>query len=350
MDSYRNASASFLKCALAAMLNAGSAFNYKSFTEPPEMNKTDDKSYPLVSYSNNGNEGYMPVPGGVLHYRCSGNKSSNDVVVFENGWGTLFPYAAWLEQAMSPYVRVICYDRAGIGNSTSTEPITTARITEQFMALIQGLGVSQQVVVVGHSYGGLIAALHAAQAQGRIRAVIQVDPTPEFSYEGEASVDSAPTTTFFSKLAIRLGYTGFITSMYDGLPEDARSRLVMSRAWMIHILNGSIPEIRLFREIRRVVQESDTGNSCPRLVISGIPPARKGLIKLVVSQAKLDAIIKTVHDVHQRQARVNSSSRWTKIPYDHFTMLSNRAGAEHVAKCALEFLQSIAAAGVSTRI
>lgn len=304
------------------------------------MTPTSAEECLSVPYDEGGKEGCLPVPGGVLHYRVSGNESADDIVVFESGWGALFPYAAWLEQALSPHVWIICYDRAGIGDSTSTEPLTTARITEQLQALLLGLGVSKPVVVVGHSYGGLIAALHAAQAPAMVRAVVQIDPTPEYPYEGDKAMDFAPATTLFTKLAIRLGFTGIVTSMYVGLPKDALHRLTKSRAWMIKVLNGSIPEIRLFRDIQREIQTSGRADSVPRLVISGIPPERKGLFKLAFSQERLEGLFKSLHAAHQRQARRNDASRWMQIPYDHYTMLSQRGGGELLAGEVRSFLRA----------
>lgn len=305
------------------------------------MTQTSAEECLSVPYDEGGKEGCLPVPGGVLHYRISGNESANDIVVFESGWGALFPYAAWLEQALSPHARIISYDRAGIGDSTSTEPITTARLTEQLQVLLFELGVSKPVVVVGHSYGGLIAALHAAQAPAMVRAVVQVDPTPEYPYEGDKAMDSAPITTLFTKLAIRLGFTGIVTSMYAGLPKDALHRLTKSRAWMIKVLNGSIPEIRLFRDIQRVIQAPGSADSIPRLVISGMPPERKGLFKMAFSQERLDGLFKSLHAVHKQQASRNATSRWMQIPYDHYAMLSQRGGGEILAGEVRSFMQAI---------
>ena len=293
-----------------------------------------------VPYEDSGKEGYMPVPGAVLHYRVAGSESASEVVVFENGWGALFPYAAWLEQALAPHVRLVCYDRAGLGNSTSNEPITTARITEQFTALIAGLGISQPVVVIGHSYGGLIAALHAAQASEKVRAVIQADPTPEYPYKEDKAMESAPTATRFTKLAIRFGLTRSVTSIFDGLPQDAFRRLSKSRSEMIKVIDGSIPEIKLYREIQSRIRTSDVGKRCPRLVVSAAPLERKGLLRVAFSQKKLDAILKSVNEIHRRQAAHNGASRWIQSPYNHYTMLANREGAEHLARSALDFMRS----------
>src|SRR3546814_9400910 len=75
-----------------------------------------DRPWTFEHYRSSGQEGHATVPGGVLKYRLTGPATAANVVVFENGWSAPFPYAMWLEQALAPHVRVLSYDRAGIGD------------------------------------------------------------------------------------------------------------------------------------------------------------------------------------------------------------------------------------------
>ena len=293
--------------------------------------------------SASGKEGYMTVPGGVLHYRVAGPEAANDVVVFENGWTASFPTAAWLERALvDAKVRVVCYDRAGIGKSRSTEPLTTARITEQFLALLTGLGIMQPVVVTGHSYGGLIGALHAAQAPTRVRALVQVDPTPEFEHpEVDKKLAVTLKTVGATKLAIRLGMGGLIYSVYKDLPAEAYQRVTQSRSWLINTLEGSVPELKLLQEIRRVVAASEGARQCPRLVIGSEVPAadRPAVTKLMISDEKFAGMMDSVRELHKRQAQLNGASRWMSLPYNHVALMTNRGSAEQIAKHLLDFIR-----------
>src|SRR3546814_16160791 len=81
----------------------------------------------------------------------------------------------WLEQALAPHVRVLSYDRAGIGDSRSTAALTPAGLSQPLSALLASLDLGQPLVVAGHSYGGLPAALHDAQAPAKVRAVGPVE-------------------------------------------------------------------------------------------------------------------------------------------------------------------------------
>lgn len=278
-----------------------------------------------------------------MHYRVAGPESAKDVVVFENGWTASFPTAAWLEQTLvSKQIRVVCYDRVGIGESKSTEPLTPARITEQLLALLAGLGITQPVVVAGHSYGGLIAALHAAQAPGRVRALVQVDPTPEFEH---ADIDKKLSATLktigATKFVIRLGLGGLIYSVYKELPADAYQRVTQSRSWLINTLEGSVPELQLLHEIRRVISASDHAKQCPRLVISGAEPPteRSAFMKLLISDEALAKMMDAVQALHKRNIQFNDASRWMSLPYSHVGLIINRKAAEQVATHLLGFIR-----------
>jgi pimeloyl-ACP methyl ester carboxylesterase len=52
-------------------------------------------------------------------------------------------------------------------------------MSRHLSALLDHLDIRDPVVVLGQSYGGLICGVHAALIPERLRAIVQVDPTPE---------------------------------------------------------------------------------------------------------------------------------------------------------------------------
>src|SRR3546814_3737826 len=112
----------------------------------------------------------------------------------------------------------LSYDRAGIGDSRSTAALTPAGLSQQLSALLASLDIGQPVVVAGHSYGGLLAALHAAQAPAMVRAIVQIDPTPEFDNETiDAAMRILPLSGRFLQLCALL--------RIDGRSEEHTSEL-----------------------------------------------------------------------------------------------------------------------------
>ncbi|HKY92729.1 MAG TPA: alpha/beta hydrolase [Nevskiaceae bacterium] len=297
----------------------------------------------FARYQASGQEGDVPVPGAVLRYRLAGPADAQDVVVFENGWSAPFPYAVWIEHALASKVRVLSYDRAGVGDSRSTQAPTTRSMTAQLLALLAHLGLRQPVVIAGHSYGGLLAALHAAQAPERVRAIVQIDPTPEL---GDDLVDAAmrilPLSGRILQLCALLGIDGpLFLDLDTDLPPEIFARVKRGRGWLARSLGGAIAEIRLLDEVRRLVGTSDAAKRCPRLVVSGTQRqvVTSWLQKLLVDEEKGRRYWRAVEDLHRRQASFNDASRRVALPYTHVRLVTCRAGAEAIASDLLAFIR-----------
>lgn len=294
-------------------------------------------------YRSSGQEGDVVVPGGVLHYRLAGPADSRNIVVFESGWSASLPYAVWLEEALAAHVRVLSYDRAGIGDSRSTAPLTPAGLTQRLSALLSSLGIQRPVVVVGHSYGGLIAALHAAQTPATVRAIVQIDPTSEFDDERiDPSFRLLPWVGRFMQLCALLKIDGpiFFHTAKE-LPPEVFARIKRTPGWLVRSLNGSIEELRLLAGMRRIVSASEAARQCPRLVISCDPgqPVDSWLRKLLVNDEKARKYWDAIHGLHRRQAALNDSSHWMSVRDNHISLVTNRASAGKIASGILEFIR-----------
>ena len=72
---------------------------------------------------------------------------------------------------------VVAYERAGFGDSElgplDLDPIAQVR---QISAALDRLDVPARRLVIGHSYGGLMAQVHADMFKDRVAAVVLVDP------------------------------------------------------------------------------------------------------------------------------------------------------------------------------
>ncbi|MEW9573811.1 alpha/beta fold hydrolase [Rhodanobacter sp. Si-c] len=288
-------------------------------------------------------EGDAAVPGGVLHYQLTGPANAEHVVVFENGWSASLSYAVWLEEALSPHVRVLSYDRAGIGDSRSTAPLTPTALTQQLLALLSTLGIQQPVVVVGHSYGGLIAALHAAQAPAMVRAIVQIDPTSEFDHELiDRSFRIMPLVGRFMQLCALLKIDGpiFFHTAKE-LPPETFARIKRTPGWLVRSLSGSIEEFRLLDGMRRIITASEAATQCPRLVISCAPEqlVNSWLRKLLMSDEKTGRYWNAIHGLHRRQASLNDASRWMSVRNNHISLVTNRASAGEIASSILDFIR-----------
>ena len=99
------------------------------------------------------------------------------IVVFESGFGQ--GPKVWDEviSELGAECQCIAYARAGLGKSgTDGNPKTIPEHLEDLGAVMDALVPDQKVILVGHSYGGLLATEFARLHPGRLRGLVLVDP------------------------------------------------------------------------------------------------------------------------------------------------------------------------------
>lgn len=119
----------------------------------------------------------IDVSGQRLHFRVW-DGPGHVTVVFQAGGGCALSCWATVPSlvAESGSVRVVAYERAGLGQS-EVGPITLTPEAEldQLDRGLDALGVGR-IVLVGHSYGGLLSLVHAARRPDRVAGLVLVDP------------------------------------------------------------------------------------------------------------------------------------------------------------------------------
>lgn len=99
-------------------------------------------------------------------------------VVFESGFGQ--GSGVWKDVIadLGAHCRCVAYARAGLGKSgTDGTPKTIEAHLQDLGAVIDRVAPDQKVVLVGHSYGGLLATEFARLHPGRLQGLVLVDPT-----------------------------------------------------------------------------------------------------------------------------------------------------------------------------
>lgn len=98
-------------------------------------------------------------------------------VVFESGFGQ--GAGVWKDVIadLGAECRCIAYARAGLGKSgTDGKPKPIEAHLQDLGAVIESLAPDRKVVLVGHSYGGLLATEFARKYPERLHALVLVDP------------------------------------------------------------------------------------------------------------------------------------------------------------------------------
>jgi len=82
-----------------------------------------------------------------------------------------------VQPAVARFTATYAYDRAGLGwSDLGRTPLDAARFVADLHALIERAEVPRPVVLVGHSFGGLVARLYAAAHPEDVAGIVFVDP------------------------------------------------------------------------------------------------------------------------------------------------------------------------------
>jgi pimeloyl-ACP methyl ester carboxylesterase len=114
--------------------------------------------------------------GGGLRMYLSGKGAGEMTVIFESGIAATSQNWAWMQEAVSGGARTVSYDRLGLGwSSASPSERTPSNIARELHTLLQQAGIPPPYVLVGHSFGGLVARRFATEYADEVAGVVLVD-------------------------------------------------------------------------------------------------------------------------------------------------------------------------------
>lgn len=288
-------------------------------------------------------EGFMAVPGAQLRFRLAGTQTQLPLLVFENGWGASYECWAWIERCLSAHARLLFYNRAGIGGSTRSGPQSVADLSAQMAALLSALHVTEAVVVVGHSYGGLVASLHGVQQPASVRAFISLDPSPGLS---DPVLDKQmKMVAYVAQLAILCARIGIPDPLFRAagkrLPQPEGQLLIERSFGSAASLRAAVDELHLLDGIRAAL--ADTKGDLPHLIVSaGRASELKGWLgRILAPPERARDIIQRMQAIHRKQAARNQRGAWDQLPHDHGSFVFSESGAAASAARILEFLGAL---------
>jgi pimeloyl-ACP methyl ester carboxylesterase len=166
--------------------------------------------------------------GRMLRTVLAGESHTGPLVVFEAGMSA--PAASWVhtQREVSVRARTLSYDRAGYGGSdVDSHERTLERIVDDLTALLDVLGETSPVILVGHSWGGPIIRLFADRHPHRVAGLVFVDATVAETMPARNALLMQGAFAIMSLLA-RIGGKGLIRKV--SLPHGTSSDISDSDA------------------------------------------------------------------------------------------------------------------------
>jgi proline iminopeptidase len=111
------------------------------------------------------------------------------VLLLHGGPGLSYEYLEGLADELGPGFRIAAFQQRGLEPSTLAGPFTISQAIDDVIAVLDGLGWPQ-AMLVGHSWGGHLVLRTAAAHPDRLRGVLSVDPIGVVGDGGTAAFEA----------------------------------------------------------------------------------------------------------------------------------------------------------------
>lgn len=181
----------------------------------------------------------VDVGGFKLHINSSGEKSATPTLVIEGGSAIGEEFFHWFSEGLKDSMRVVRYDRAGIGYSDACRtPRDPETVAHELHTLLEKAGEAPPYIMAGHSIGGPYIRVFTQLYPEEVEALIFMDCThPERVERMDLPLESSWTirlmiSSYYALgLLADLGILGLYERIWgrilpgEGLPQDINERI-----------------------------------------------------------------------------------------------------------------------------
>ncbi|QVK19020.1 alpha/beta fold hydrolase [Mycoplasmatota bacterium] len=119
-----------------------------------------------------------------LAYKLYANSDNKNTIVIDTCLGSCSAEWWHIAQKLSNDYRVLVYDRAGYGKSSKSKLKRTPKnIALELNKLIEHLNINSNIILIGHSQGGINLIQYALDYKEKIKALVLLDPATPFDDE-----------------------------------------------------------------------------------------------------------------------------------------------------------------------
>jgi len=271
----------------------------------------------------------VDIGGRKMHIDCRGTGSPT--VILESGLGT-GGSTDWtlVHDEISGFTRTCAYDRAGIMWSDAKDtPQDAAAVTEDLHKLLEGAGISDPLVLVGHSIGGPYTRAYVGKYGEQVAGLVMVDPShpDQIARLGKVvSIDVHPkrasTLIHTAKALAWTGIVRFVISLGDKpqlrTPAETKrlgDALVKAAAYASTSIRGSASELDGFDRTMDQARAVHSFGNRPLIVLTAMAPMKPEQLKGLSLKAEDGARFKQEwKTLHTEQAAFSTRGRQQIVP------------------------------------
>ncbi|OJJ17014.1 hypothetical protein BKI52_30315 [marine bacterium AO1-C] len=289
----------------------------------------------------------IDIGGFKLHINRTGEKNNQPTLVIEGGAGSSSEYYHWLSEGLKNHMRVVRYDRAGIGYSdasnTSRDPETIAR---ELHTLLEKTGEAPPYILAGHSMGGPYIRVFAQLYPSEVVGMVFLDAThPEQVERGGAPKKSSfkfkAVIGIYQALAV-LGDLGVI-GLYDrffgptlagkGLPDEINQRIPD------FLLNGKLvraytKEIEQYHYALKQAGKANQFGTIPIRVFTAVELNKKA------HKAAEKSLNKTIQ-MQKEYTQLSTNGKQLLIDGNHNSIFTRKENATIICKEIIQVLEEL---------
>ncbi|HEY8590075.1 MAG TPA: alpha/beta hydrolase [Naasia sp.] len=173
---------------------------------------------------------------------------------------------SWLpvQSELMDRARVLTYDRTGMGGTEDGAPRTLDGYVAELAGFLRSVAPRSRFVLVGHSFGGLIARVYAKRFPKKVAGLVLLDVTPEVVGGDRAAAGGFAVSSALVGALRRLAPTGLLHGLLQSAlmplyPEQRRLRAELDadayeawkRAVELEIRGNAVEELRSVLPVAR---------------------------------------------------------------------------------------------------
>jgi len=241
-----------------------------------------------------------------------------------------------VQSEIAKLTRVCAYDRAGLGwSEAGPMPCTAQRITEELHALLANAGIEPPYVLVGHSFGALVARLFASNYPGEVAGLVLLDPPHpkqwlELTPEEEHRIKTGARLSRRGAWVARVGLARLIAFFVAvGALDAARSGVATITGGALRYREGDrilAPMERLPAEVRPALQTFWTQPKFYEAVASQIECMPESAAQVARTRGYGDLPLAVIAASHPSPARLAEQEEIARLSSNGKCIIASRSG------------------------